>query len=241
MRPTIGITTSVSQDEQAFRLKKGYVEAVAKAGGVPVILPHSQVEAEEVGSRIDGLLLSGGPDLDPICFGEEPRYELLKIDPKRDHFELELARLFLEEERPILGICRGIQVLNIASGGDIYQDIRAQLKDTLRHKQDGPYRYPTHQVIIKRDTLLFELLGKEKLRVNSFHHQAVKNVAPEFIVSAKANDGIVEAIERPTGIFQLGVQWHPETMWRNYPLFKKLFIGLVKAAEKQKSDPLLKE
>ncbi|MEA3356262.1 MAG: gamma-glutamyl-gamma-aminobutyrate hydrolase family protein, partial [Candidatus Bipolaricaulota bacterium] len=219
-RPRIGITTSISEDEKSFRLKRGYVEAVAEAGGIPVILPYSQVEVEEVGDCIDGLLLSGGSDIDPMYFGEEPKHRLLKIDPHRDRFEFALTRLFLKENRPILGICRGIQVLNIAGGGNIYQDVEIQLKDTLRHRQDGPYWHPTHRVTIRRDTLLFELLGEEEIRVNSFHHQAIKNISPHFIVSAKATDGIVEAIERSSGGFQLGVQWHPETMWRNYRIFE---------------------
>jgi putative glutamine amidotransferase len=230
-RPTIGITTSISGDEKAFQLKRGYVEAVAEAGGIPVILPYSQVEVKEVGGCIDGLLLSGGPDIDPVYFGEEPRHKLLRIDPRRDRSEIELARFFLKENRPILGICRGIQILNIAGGGDIYQDIDAQLKDTLCHRQDGPYWHPTHRVSIKRDTILFGLLGKEEIRVNSFHHQAIRNVSSDFIVSAKATDGIVEAIESSSEWFQLGVQWHPETMWRNYRIFEELFLGLVRAAK----------
>lgn len=232
-QPTIGITTSYDQEKGKLKLNKDYVEAIRACGGLPFILPHVSITKGDIKvilDRIDGLLLTGGWDVDPHHFGQEPRYKLRGIDPARDLFEIELVKIALKVGKPLFGICRGIQVLNIAAGGSIYQDIEGELEDTLRHFQDGPRWWPTHEVVIEPETTLYGIIGKRKLRVNSFHHQAIKKLAPNFKGSAQATDGIIEAIEKPGGKFPLGVQWHPETMWTRYPVFKKLFAHFVKAA-----------
>ena len=232
MRPVIGIVASLNQERKSYVAGKAYVEAIQGAGGAPLLLPAvgDDSVAAQLFTQLDGLLLPGGPDIDPLHFGEEPMYKYTRIDPESDHVELLLARLALRNNIPILGICRGIQMLNIAAGGDIYQDLAAQRAETLIHDQKAPWWYPTHAIEIQPQTTLLEILGEPRLRVNSYHHQAVRNVAPNFRVSALASDGVIEAIENPSLRYAIGVQWHPEQMYREYPLFKRLFVTLVEEA-----------
>lgn len=178
---------------------------------------------------VHGLLLPGGCDVDPNRFGEEPHLANGRIDPVADAFELALARCFLQLNRPILGICRGAQVLNIAAGGDIYQDVYEQTKTQLQHVQRAPAHYATHKVEIRAGSLLEKVFGKGPARVNSFHHQAVRRLAPGFCASATSSDGLVEAIERTSGGFALGVQWHPERRYHVSARERALFIALIDA------------
>ena len=217
MRPVIGITCGSVPEGGRLALDLEYVEALCRAGAVPLaIAPGLPEEAlPEVLACLDGLLLSGGPDVDPVHFGEEPIPAMGRIDPGRDGVELPLARLALEAGLPILGICRGAQVLNIAAGGDIHQDLPSQLPGCLAHvQQPTPMTYPTHAVAVREDSLLRSITGTAGFRVNSWHHQAVRNPAPGFSVTATAPDGVVEAIEKPGAPFVLGVQFHPESMAR---------------------------
>lgn len=234
MRPVIGIVVSLNKERDSYVGGMAYVDAVKAAGGLPLLLPCIDDEdlASQFFTRVDGLLLPGGPDVDPVHFGEGPMYHYTFIDPERDFVELLLAKLALQNNIPILGICRGVQILNIASGGDIYQDLAAQREDILIHDQKAPRRYPTHAVEVKPDSKLFNVLGETSLRVNSYHHQAVRNVAPGFKVSAVASDGIIEGIEHTSLRYAIGVQWHPELMWGKYPLFKRLFASFVSEAVK---------
>jgi len=232
MRPVIGIVASLNKERKFYAGGKAYVDAIQAAGGLPLLLAAIDDEsvAAQFSTQLDGVLLPGGPDVDPVHFGEEPMYDYTVIDPERDHFELLLARLALQNNIPILGICRGIQMLNVAAGGDIYQDLAAQRKGTLIHDQKAPRWYPTHAVEIQPETTLFKILGESSVRVNSYHHQAVRNVAPKFRVSALASDGVIEAIEHSSLRYAVGVQWHPEQMWQRYPLFKRLLTALVEEA-----------
>ena len=231
-RPVVGITSSFNVDDQFFYLKEAYIDTIIESGGIPLIIPPQKREEDirKIFRRLDALLLPGGPDVDPMRFEEETQYKL-RIDPERDDLELMLAQMAFEEDKPILGICRGIQVINIAAGGDIYQDLIAQRPGTLVHEQSAPGWYPTHEIQIQPETVLSRILGKTQLRVNSYHHQAVRRIAPNFRASALANDGVIEALENPLLKFALGVQWHPELMWRRYPLFKSLFTALVETAQ----------
>ena len=234
MKPTIGIVISTDRASELFYTeKKAYVDAVFAAGGLPVFLPvvGDSGTPERFFSRIDGILLPGGPDVDPVHFGEEPEHDYTAIDPRRDSFELALAGLAMKNDVPILGICRGTQLLNIAAGGDIYQDLREQKEAVLVHDQKAPQWYPTHAVEIGPGTLLSRVLeGETRVRVNSFHHQSVRRVADGFRASATASDGVIEAIENGSLRFALGVQWHPERMFVHYPMFMRLFTALVEAA-----------
>lgn len=230
MRPRIGITCARAADSEGFfTLSTRYATAVHEAGGLPLLLPAiGEVNGSEWEPALDGLLLSGGGDIDPERYGEEPRVESGRIDPEADAFELALCRAFLELGKPILGVCRGAQVLNVAAGGDLYQDLFRQTKTRLQHAQKAPRWCATHRVQIVPGSLLAGIVKEEVLRVNSFHHQAVRRLAPGFIASASARDGIVEAVERPGDRFTLGVQWHPEHL--HEPSASALFEAFVAAA-----------
>jgi len=215
MRPVVGVTCGSVPEGGRLALDLEYVEALYRAGAVPfVIAPGFPEEGlPEVLAFLDGVLLSGGPDVDPAHFGEEPLPAMGRIDPGRDGVELPLARLALEAGLPILGICRGAQVLNIAAGGDIYQDLPSQLPGCLGHvQQPTPMAYPTHGLAVRDGSLLRAITGTAGFRVNSWHHQAVRKPAPGLTVTATAPDGVVEAIEKPGAPFVLGVQFHPESM-----------------------------
>lgn len=209
--PVIGLTGNFQ--DGACTLLEGYFTSILKAGGVPFILPpvddtDSLISALE---SVDGILLTGGADINPLFLGEEPIKELHSINPRRDRSELLLARLAADRQIPVLGICRGIQVMNAAFGGSLYQDIHVQREGTcIKHDQELGRSYASHTVQLEKDSLLYKLFGAETLPVNSFHHQAVKEVAPGFRVTARAADGVVEAMESTEYKSMVGVQWHPE-------------------------------
>jgi len=234
VKPVIGITSSLHNE--AVVLPRTYVESIEKAGGLPLVLPmvvEEQLAAEFV-AHIDGLLLSGGPDIDPGHFGQDPVPKLGAITPERDLDELVITRLALERGVSILAICRGIQVLNVAAGGTIIQDIATTVESPLKHRQEAPRWHASHRVMLEPDSKLSGLVlpdgGALELMVNSYHHQAVDDPAPGFVVTATAPDGVIEAIENPDYRFVVGVQWHPEGMWQRYSHFLGLFEGLVRAA-----------
>jgi putative glutamine amidotransferase len=237
VKPVIGITCDVHQPAPGrsdwWYQVNAYFRAVRKAGGLPLMLPllESEEEAAAVIARLDGLLLSGGGDPDPALFGEDPIRQLGTIQPERDTAELSLARAALTADLPLLGICRGSQVLAVAGGGTMIQDIPAQVPGAIKHRQDAPRWYPTHRVEVVEGSLLSRLLGGPELRVNSSHHQAVRDVPAGWVVSARAPDGVVEAIEIPQRRFALAVQWHPEAMYDSErPAHGELFRALVEAA-----------
>lgn len=205
------------------------------AGGIPVILPVlPSPRIPELGRRLDGILLAGGVDVDPGLYGEEPLPGLGAVTPERDAFELALVRWAWEEGLPLLGICRGIQVLNVAAGGTLFQDLSSQLSSgLLKHEQKAPRWHETHLVRVAGGSRLARILGREELRVNSFHHQAVREVAPGWRAVAWAPDGVIEGIESSEHPFALGVQWHAEGMWDRHPLHLRLFVALVEAAREK--------
>ena len=209
--PIIGLTGNFRDGD--CTLAEGYYQSVLKAGGTPFILPPFEetdalIQALE---SIDGLLLTGGADINPLYLNEEPIKELHGINPRRDYQELMLTKLAADRQIPILGICRGIQTLMAALGGTLYQDIHSQMEGTrIKHDQDLDRSYASHTVTIEKDTLLHRLFQTDTLAVNSFHHQAVKEVAPGFQVCAYSSDGVIEAVESTAYKSVLGVQWHPE-------------------------------
>ncbi|MDN5332451.1 MAG: putative glutamine amidotransferase [Tepidanaerobacteraceae bacterium] len=231
MKPLIAITCSFVADK--IFLNRGYYEAVEKAGGIPLGVPPLKDKGALTNllDRVDGLLLSGGPDIDPRYFGEHPRPGLGEVNPLRDEAEIFLCREAVKRRKPVLGICRGIQLMNVALGGTVYQDIGSEIENSLKHRQEAPRWYASHDVSVSKDSLLYKIMEYELVPVNSFHHQAVKNVADFLRPVAFSPDGVVEAVEGASGeFFLLGVQWHPEEMWREYPLQLKLFEALVDAA-----------
>lgn len=237
MKPLIGVTCAWDEAGGRLFLGRMYLEAVLAAGGTPLPLAYTPEEPSlsRIIEVVDGLILSGGADVDPVLFGEEPLPGCGEITPDRDVFEVALAGLALVSATPVLGICRGIQVLNIAAGGDIYQDIVSQAGAGLaKHFQDAPRWHPTHEINVGEGTLLASLLEPGPLRVNSFHHQAVRRAAPGFVVSARSPDGVTEALESAEHPFALGIQCHPEALWKRHPAFLGLFKGLCQAASSRR-------
>ncbi len=229
MQPLVGITCSEDSERQRYFLGFRYARAVETSGGIPLLLPASEKSVTIFARLLDGLLLSGGVDVDPVFFDEEPVPGMGEMTPQRDAFEILLTREFLAMDKPILAVCRGIQVLNIAAGGDIYQDIYSQYNGALKHQQHALREFPSHGVVIGPDTKLRKIANADKIRVNSFHHQAVRKIAPGFITGARSNDGIVEAIESQNHKFVLGIQWHPECTWERDAYSRKLFAAFVEA------------
>jgi putative glutamine amidotransferase len=240
-RPLIGIPAgsynSSHADVKTFRFNGNYTAALAAAGGLPVAIPLDLPEdgAWELFARLDGLCLAGGDDVDPAHYGETPHPALRLVDPLRDTMELRLARWALASDLPVLGICRGIQVLNVAAGGTLYQDLAAQRPGTICHDyeyraHDSPWERPMHCVLLQAGSRLGHLHDAANLHVNSFHHQAVKDVGDGFVETGWADDGLVEAIEAPDHPFAVGVQWHPEAMARIDVTFRRIFEAFVDAA-----------
>jgi len=213
-----------------------YRQAILHAGGQVRILEPS-MPVEEAIAGIDGLLLAGGADVAPARYGEAAHSSVVDVDPARDEFEIALVAAAMARHLPVLAICRGIQVLNVACGGTLVQDIASQVPGAINHSLDVPQHQPydlAHEVWIEKDSRLSTLMGDrlagvDACEVNSRHHQAVKNVAPGFRVTATAPDGVIEAIEHSAAPFCLGVQWHPENFWRTGE-FRPLFEGFLEAA-----------
>ncbi len=209
-----------------------YSQAVLQAGGAPVILPAAQDEKslERILGSVQGLILSGGPDIHPRRYGEEPMAGLGEVDEALDRMELLAAALAVAKNLPVLGVCRGIQVLNVALGGRLYQDIPSQVPDSLCHSPKTDKAVNTHTVRIASGSRLRRIVGKPEIWVNGKHHQAVKDPAPGLVVTARARDGVIEALEHTGKRYVIGVQWHPEGTWREDACSRKLFRSFLRAA-----------
>ena len=212
-----------------------YEESVRRAGGEPRVLDVTAAAGEELMTGADGLLLTGGGDLDPALYGEPRHATFDAAEPGRDAFEMDLVRRALDADVPVFAICRGIQVLNVARGGTLVQDIPDEMPGSVVHSVREPSFAIAHDVWISSGTLL-ERLMRERLEgdtcaVNSRHHQAIKAVGDGLVVSATAPDGVIEAVEDPTRRFCLGVQWHPENFYRTGE-FRALFEGFIEAARR---------
>jgi len=223
----------------ACRKLEDYKQAILHVGGEVRILDAS-MSVEDALNGIDGLMLTGGDDVVPTRYGENAHEAVVEAEPGRDEFEIALVNAARARELPLFAICRGIQVLNVACGGTLVQDIPSQVRGALPHSLKIPPHEPyslAHEVWLDKDTLLSRLMGErlsdaDSCEVNSRHHQAVKDVARGFKVSATAPDGVIEAIEDPAARFCLGVQWHPENFWRTGE-FRPLFEAFVEAASRQ--------
>jgi putative glutamine amidotransferase len=240
-RPIIGITCSRSVDGRWSDYSRGhfmefafdaYSQAVLNCGGAPLLVPITQDRSSlaAICSRLDGLILTGGPDINPRFYKEEPRQGLQDVDEAQDQMELELVQQALAADMPVLGICRGLQILNVAMGGTLYQDIMHQVPKACNHAPRADRGVVSHKITIEPDTRLQSILQRRSLWVNSKHHQAVNRPALGLSVGATATDGIIEALEAPDRSFVIAVQWHPEGLWRKNPSAKKLFKALIAAA-----------
>ena len=242
MRPRIGITSWHRHDgdrlERWEAIRDTYTGAICTAGGLPIILPIGDDDPDLIGDfldTLDGLLFTGGEDVAPAYYGEAVDERCQEPDGERDLFEIHLARAALARRTPVLGICRGLQVLNVAAGGTLYQDIACRPGTLSHHAARVADRQKLiHLVRILPGTRLHAIMGVDQSEVTSTHHQFVKDVAPEYRLSAGSlEDGIVEAIEQPGHPFLVAVQWHPERMVRNHSEHLALFRGLVAAARRK--------
>jgi len=230
--PLIGVSMSITvgaSPERAY-VNSTYLNAIQQAGGVPVALPAqlSPRSWERLAAGLDGLLLTGGGDIDPALFSETPHATLSDVAPIRDSFEAAAARWALERGVPLLCVCRGLQVLNVALGGSLYQDVGTDPGTQLEHSQKRPRNEPTHKVKVTPGSRLAEVMGADEVEVNSMHHQAVKSLGRGLAACAWAPDQIVEGIELPSADgFVLAVQWHPEELIGHSEPARRLFSALV--------------
>ena len=243
-RPIIGCTTyrkAVPQKRpiDVYGLMPTYTEAIQAAGGIPVLIPLGlrDQDLKALIERLDGILLPGGGDVEPERYNGRGDVEVWGIDQERDRTEIRLAQLAMTCQKPILAICRGLQVLNVALGGTLWEDVMSLIPGSLNHDlpDDIPRNHLAHTVTTAPDTLLSRCLGKSEVWVNSIHHQAIRDLASELVVTAVAPDNVIEAAEVPGHPFAVGVQWHPENLIHDDPAMLALFEGLVQAAKIQQN------
>ncbi len=244
-RPIIGVPTQTLEEipdqlPRCWVMSQQYVRVLVAAGAVPWIIPLIQDDAATlrgIYDRLDGVFLPGGVDLDPAAYAEAPNDLLGRTDPARDEIELTLTRWALEEGKPLLAVCRGIQVVNVAAGGTVHQDLASQLPGAIKHDyfpKQGQYSRDllVHDVQVAEGSRLGSLLGAPTVRVNSMHHQGIKQLAPGLQPTAHAPDGLIEGLESPNGHFLLGVQWHPEALVDRDPRMRRLFVAFIEAASR---------
>jgi putative glutamine amidotransferase len=242
-RPIIGVPTQTLEEipgelPRCWVMSQQYVRVLVGAGAVPWIIPLLQGDRDTLRAiydRLDGLFLPGGVDLHPAAYQEEPTPLCGRTDPDRDETELTLTRWAMEDHKPVLAVCRGVQVLNVAAGGTVHQDLGTQLPGSIKHDYfpgQGPYTRDllVHEVRIPPDTRLGRLLQTPTIRVNSMHHQGIKRLAEGLRPNAFAPDGLIEGVESPNGHFLLGVQWHPEALAERDPAMRRLFAAFVDEA-----------
>lgn len=231
MKPVIGITSTLvklNEMSEGVYVHQDYYRGIEACGGFPLILPTTDPETfQRLINLCDGVIFSGGEDVDPQFYGAEPQQNLGPTLPKRDKAEIAGVRYVIDQQKPLLAICRGIQVLNVALGGTLYQDLPSQYPNALQHMQKSARPLDTHWVDLEEESRLHAIFGSTRVRVNSLHHQALRDVADTLRVTGTASDGMIEAVEYAGPIFTVGVQWHPESMWERDPLMKALFQTFV--------------
>ncbi len=231
-KPIIGITPNI--EDGKLTLDSRYLDAIFLSGGVPIILPRSTKPdvIDKYLESCDGFVFSGGGDLDPAYYGEPPSDKLGRITEERDSYELELAKRVLETDKPVLGICRGTQVINVALGGTLYQDIPTEIDGAIDHRQTDTTVPYTHGISVLPGTPLYEIVGGSYAMVNTFHHQAVKVLGDGLEIMARAEDGVIEALYSPKRRFLYLIQWHPERMVRVDECTKRLLERFIEEAAK---------
>ena len=233
-KPFVGVVPLYDSEKESFWMLPGYMEGIEAAGGIPVMLPMTAddgILAELVGA-LDGFLLTGGQDVDPALYGAAKSPACGETCPARDAMEPKLLRRALDADKPVFGICRGIQLLNACLGGTLYQDLPTERESAVDHHMNPPYDRAVHEVTILADTPLAALLGKMRLGVNSYHHQAVKTLAPVLRPMALAADGLVEAAYLPGKRFCMAVQWHPEFSYMTDENSRKILRHFAESCKK---------
>lgn len=239
MKPLIGITT-FSQEKnykEYSSVSSKYADAVRMAGGIPFLIPITLDEylIEDYIECLDGIILTGGDNINPSRYGEEAIVDLGDIYDDRDEFEIKLFLKATVKNIPVLGICRGLQIINVALGGKLYQDIETQIPNVNNHMQEMHLQGTlSHNIDIDRKSKLYRILKKGNLNVNSLHRQGIKTLGVGLSISAVSDDGIIEAVELRGRRFVLGVQWHPENLVVDYPVFEEIFIELIQASSSNK-------
>ena len=228
----IGITPSLDGQGMMY-VNRDYIQSVLRAGAAPAVLPLTEDEHVQIAllTRLDGLLLSGGPDVDPVLYGEEKLPCCGEILAIRDAMELSLFRKALMAGLPVLGICRGLQVMNVALGGTLYQDIATQLPGAIKHPRHDTPRDKVHEVTVTEHSGLHRITGLTQFGVNSRHHQGVKRLANGLAATAYSEDGLIEAFEYPAEKFVMAVQWHPESLSDRYPEAQAIFNAFAEACK----------
>ncbi len=231
MRPLVGVLPLWDDEKESIWMLPGYLDGIAEAGAMPVIFPLTE-DKEDISRLVDmcdGILMTGGHDVTPLIYGETPLEGKVSCCGKRDIMEKLVLEKAMKEDKPILGICRGIQFINAVLGGTLYQDLPSQHPSLVEHHQTPPYDMPVHKVLVRKGTPLFDCLGLEVLSVNSYHHQAVKDLAPGLELMAVSEDGLVEAVYRPGSRFLWAVQWHPEFSFKTDEYSRRIFRAFVEA------------
>ena len=232
LKPLIGIVPLVDAGRESYWLLPGYMQGVTQAGGLPVMLSLTEEKGDlaQLADVCDGFLFTGGQDVSPEMYGEQVTSVCGETCPDRDGMERLLLEVALERNRAVLGICRGIQFLNAALGGTLYQDLPTQVPSQVCHRQPAPYDQPAHTVHLPVDAPLGQLLGREELGVNSCHHQGIRTLAPGLCSMAQAPDGLTEAVWLPDRRFVWAVQWHPEFSWKVDEASRRIFAAFVEGA-----------
>ena len=235
MFPIIAIIGAVD-DDKTITLQNAYTAAIENAGAIPVVIPYTDKdEALDFYAELcDGVLFSGGCDIEPKKFGEEKKEKCGNIQLFRDDLEFAFFERIFKMKKPIMGICRGAQIINVALGGTLYQDIPTEYETDMVHRQTGDKTIPSHEVVVTDGTPLMALVGKERMTANTFHHQSIKDLGKDLKVMARADDGIIEAAYYDGDVYMRAYQWHPERLAKNYSDNKLLFDDFIKAVKENK-------
>lgn len=233
-KPMIGVLPLVDTEKESFWMLPGYFDGITAAGGVPVMLPLTAGEGalRQLTAACDGFLFTGGQDVSPTVYGAEKSPLCGETNPLRDAMETTMIKLILEADKPLLGICRGIQILNVTLGGTLYQHLPVEYPSTTEHHQTPPYDKPIHSVKITPNSPLEKLTGKHSLYVNSYHHQAIQTLAPTLKAMAYSDDGLTEAVYLPSARFVWAVQWHPEFNYKTDDSSMSIFKAFVDSCKK---------
>lgn len=225
----IGIVPLVDTERESYWMLPGYMKAIEQAGGIPVMMPLTSDPAalQQLNDTFDGFLFTGGHDVSPTLYGQSPSDQCEACCKERDEMEKVLFSLIFEQDKPALGICRGIQLINVLMGGTLYQDLPTEHPSSVIHRQKPPYDIPAHAVEILRDSPLYDLLGRDSLMVNSCHHQAICKLAPGLSPMAVSDDGLMEAVYAPEKTYLQAVQWHPEFSCLSEENSRKIFSSFL--------------